>query len=1029
MPPTFDFYDEEALLERLSHGVKKRPQEVVFLVGAPMSSPLTPSRPGVPGVGGVIELIRQEFADTVSELAALDLKLNAAGPKQYHAAFSFLQGRRGQQAANDIVRKAVLSARTDSTLRPSSPVVTSLADEACRSLDFDVAGWNLNPETEHLGTLIAAYPERFGRTLLTTNFDPLLQVAIWKVDGKCYRTVLHADGNLSQTEAVGCHIVHLHGYWYGYDTLHTVRQLVQPRPRLHASLRSLLRNKLVVVCAYGGWDDAFTDALMDVVSDVTEYPEIIWTFFEPSPAVGEDLARRLEPGINRGRVTLYNNIDCNSFFPKLFSRWKELEPKLAVPPATPSNPVRFPEPLPPLKQQPPKPPNIIEGDVEDRPPLAEICVGRDEEMERLRTSASSVVFLTGIGGQGKSTLATRYFAECQTTGTFSAFVWRDCKEESDRFEHQIVSVIESLSGGTISAKDLAQLEAAAVIDILVTQLKDHAVLFVFDNIDHYISLDTNRLLGSPDLFVSALLNTPTKSRAVFTCRPSVSYDHKSALSCHLEGISVQAALSLFSERKALASAEDIRAACELTNGHAFWLDLLAVQVGRQDPPGDLSVLLGQMRSGDGPLPENTLQSIWTGLRDREQLVLRAMAETVRPESEHELGSYVEATLNYNKFIKSLKVLRALNLIVIKPRENAPDLLELHPLVRRFIQQRFTQTERRTFIGAIIDIYKRFIGNHRVELRGRPSLGLLQYWTQNVDLDIAAGMYKDAFFTLAEVGDAFLSSPYPREFCRAARALLSAVDWVADHAKYPGFELVFGVNIRILSHFAENAEVDGLLERYELTVASRDARYINYADLRCYSKWYRGDFGSAVAWGRAGNDLKGASGVDTKYDTSHNLALAERDAGQPEEALTVFLRGRSLNEVTDPEELNDQMGGSDYGNIGRCLHLMGQIRPALICYQKSALLIERDPNREHVLNQGYIRAWVGELLLARNELRLAYAFFRAARVKWEQVSPPRSLRMLQMSSDIQKRVPRAAEMDDRGVERLFLDWVAGENLGN
>jgi len=42
MPQEFDFYDEDALLERLSNGLKRRGQEVVFLVGAPLSAPIKP---------------------------------------------------------------------------------------------------------------------------------------------------------------------------------------------------------------------------------------------------------------------------------------------------------------------------------------------------------------------------------------------------------------------------------------------------------------------------------------------------------------------------------------------------------------------------------------------------------------------------------------------------------------------------------------------------------------------------------------------------------------------------------------------------------------------------------------------------------------------------------------------------------------------------------------------------------------------------------------------------------------------------
>lgn len=262
MSQRIHFHDEDALLERLSRGLNRRRQEVVFLVGSPISAPLGAGKPGVPDVDGVIDLIRREFADDSNQLVALRQALDQAGPDRYQEAFAFLQGRRGPQTANEIVRAAVFAAWI-STPPALNGLNQSGADETCRAMDLDIAGWAISPATTALGNLIAHYPGLFGKSILTTNFDPLLEVAIRRAGGHYFRTSLHADGNLSQTEGTGCHVIHLHGYWYGSDTLHTSRQLSQTRPRLRASLASLLRNKLIVVSAYGGWDDSFTEALME----------------------------------------------------------------------------------------------------------------------------------------------------------------------------------------------------------------------------------------------------------------------------------------------------------------------------------------------------------------------------------------------------------------------------------------------------------------------------------------------------------------------------------------------------------------------------------------------------------------------------------------------------------------------------------------------------------------------------------------------------------------------------------------------
>ena len=79
-----------------------------------------------------------------------------------------------------------------------------------------------------------------------------------------------------------------------------------------------------------------------------------------------------------------------------------------------------------------------------------------------------------------------------------------------------------------------------------------------------------------------------------------------------------------------------------------------------------------------------------------------------------------------------------------------------------------------------------------------------------------------------------------------------------------------------------------------------------------------------------------------------------------------MRGNDLNKLLDPDEFDEVKGEQFYGNIGRCLHLMGKIDPALICYRKAALVLQKS-QRPHVENQVVLlRTWVGELLLAKGE---------------------------------------------------------------
>lgn len=319
-----------------------------------------------------------------------------------------------------------------------------------------------------------------------------------------------------------------------------------------------------------------------------------------------------------------------------------------------------------------------------------------------------------------------------------------------------------------------------------------------------------------------------------------------------------------------------------------------------------------------------------------------------------------------------------------------------------------------------------MGAHRDHLEERPTLRLLQYWSQTAELDIADGRISDAFDTLADASGPFIMSAYPREFSRVARSLFASVDWVSHHQKFPSFDNVFRAQVEILSYLGECAEADQLLDRYEMTVVDRNVRYIRYCEMKCYTNWVRGQFTDAVRWGKIGLNLKTSSNVDTTIDPSHSLALAERDAGGPELALPVFLSGQTLAEATDPEELDEERGGPHYGNVGRCLHFMGQVDGALICYQKSALLLEKAPT-EHVTNQGFIRRWIGELLMARKQYRLAAIFLEAARLKWEQVAPPKANDIRALQSQLALESPEATILADMNVEQICRDWILGRHM--
>jgi hypothetical protein len=107
--------------------------------------------------------------------------------------------------------------------------------------------WQVPDGCLALGSILAAQKPPVSRLVLTTNFDPLLRIAIRRARGFSHTTFLALDGDLENHQGDGTHLVHVHGYWTGSDHLHTPEQLEHERPRLSASIARVLDQSSLLV--------------------------------------------------------------------------------------------------------------------------------------------------------------------------------------------------------------------------------------------------------------------------------------------------------------------------------------------------------------------------------------------------------------------------------------------------------------------------------------------------------------------------------------------------------------------------------------------------------------------------------------------------------------------------------------------------------------------------------------------------------------------------------------------------------------
>lgn len=1002
------FADSGRLLSRVAHAVQ-RGERVTFLLGSALTAPGSSiGEVGVPDANAMVEEVVRSFQGTEEFDALENLVAQATTRDRYQEAMKFVLDCRGQDTLNSMIRAAVLRARVREDGSENDPEV----------LELDTAGWHLRPAARAMGQLVTEHPTIFAAPLLTSNFDPLIEVSIRTANGIPAAIFLSADGQFSNFLAPGTsQVVHFHGYWRGSDTLHTPGQLTRNRPQLKGCLRTLLRETTLVVIGYGGWSDVFTRTLIEVIREQTESLNVLWTFYSDSDENISNsnalLLEQFEPLAGQ-RVLFYKGVDCHVFLPRLHEKLS-----------------------PPKSRSISAPPDAVSIKgvrVQQRaghPPQAMTWVGREAELRIMLSSTAKVIGITGMGGNGKSTLAAKYLEQRLGAEETKLWCWADCREQSNTLHTQLVRMIEQLSGGRVRGSQLEQSNSDNVIEVLLEVLGEARAILVFDNIDQYVDVEGNTAIGAMNRLIELALARIHNAQFVITGRPKLEYANDGFLPIELGGLSIEETRKLFDitgvQLDPAFAAEKIAQVHKLTGGHPLALNLIATQVAKNK--ADFDDLLTKLEKGiEAGIENPILPNIWDTLNPKQQIVLRYLAEIIHPESEQRVASYFGSALNYNQFSKAIKALKSLNLVVVKsPGGESADTIELHPLIRDFIRRRFQKDERTPYIDSIIRFCDRMIGKFREVITGAP-WSVLENWTAKVELCLESGRISDAFDALIEVRNSLIKAGYAEEFVRLGLELLKLYEAKPDDKNLPKYDQLCMELAENLSQFGRIPEADELLESLAKTVIGKTARYVMLCQVRTYSYWLRGDFKTAKKWGAEGVKIKTTSNLDTQHDCSHNLALAQRDSGETKPALKYFLAGEKLQDVITPNHFQRERGGHYYGNIGRCLQLQHEYQDALICLRKSARLLDEPASSSTLMNIGWAAFWIGELLEVDRQFESAYAAFRRATAKWKTVSPSRSRLAAEAADRVREKLPSDTILptNDWECDQAFSNWLENES---
>jgi len=288
----------------------------------------------------------------------------------------------------------------------------------CERAERDLDGWYIPTAVSRFAEVLVRESNSTPACVITTNFDPLIQVAVRRAGGVAVTKVLDVDGKIEDLDVPeGVVVTHLHGFWRLHDTYHLPHELRSAQRGLQASLEDLLRERTMIVTGYGGWDDAFTTALVDAVQlhragDL----DVVWTFFdddwETIFRAHEDLIERV--GYVAGRVSFYLGIDCGFVFDSMLAEdprreadrddfFSPLEGFTAVTPtllerqgsADEAELIRF------FDGQMPTWPSALSERV---PRLGAVQRVAEAIEEGVRADELSVALLLGPAGEGKSTV-------------------------------------------------------------------------------------------------------------------------------------------------------------------------------------------------------------------------------------------------------------------------------------------------------------------------------------------------------------------------------------------------------------------------------------------------------------------------------------------------------------------------------------------------------------------------------------------------------------------------------------------------
>lgn len=304
-----DFGDISDLRIRLEVVAEEADRRLITVFGSGISSAV------LPGVPGLTEIFRDhvptqgraKFDETITPITDPGLK--------YQNAAALLTRQAGEPHVMRAIRTAVLRACRD--VREEDVAKVARDEERCREY-VKSGSWHIPIGYQRFARFFAALNGKVRGPIITTNFDPLIEIALREAGVDAIPIPVPTDSAPTPEqlrEAISQPVLHIHGYWTGPATSNVPSRITADRPKLDRVLQELLRNSVVLVVGYSGWLDGFMKSLRSRVLNEADLlqAEVLWAAYETdaTAVAGEGVLKELvaAPGFS-----LYLGVDGHELF-------------------------------------------------------------------------------------------------------------------------------------------------------------------------------------------------------------------------------------------------------------------------------------------------------------------------------------------------------------------------------------------------------------------------------------------------------------------------------------------------------------------------------------------------------------------------------------------------------------------------------------------------------------------------------------------------------------------------------------------